>query len=67
MPLKDGDWFTEVCDEAGSAFSLRVTEKLYTERSSYQTIEVYATSHFGNLLVRISFITQDLCGRFDRV
>ncbi len=56
MRVKDGDWFTEVCDEAGSAFSLRVTKKLYNERSRYQTIEVYETSHFGNLLVLDGFV-----------
>jgi spermidine synthase len=56
MRVEDGTWFTEVCDEAGSAFSLRVTKKLYTERSRYQTIEVYETSHFGNLLVLDGFV-----------
>lgn len=56
MRVKDGDWFTEVCAEAGSAFSLRVTKKLHTERSRYQTIDVYETSRFGNLLVLDGFI-----------
>lgn len=56
MPLNDRDWFTEVCDEAGSAFSLHVANKLYTERSRYQTIDVYQTSHFGNLLVLDGFV-----------
>lgn len=56
MLIKDGDWFTEVCDEAGSAFSLRISKKLYSERSRYQTIEVYETSHFGNLLVLDGFV-----------
>ncbi len=56
MRVKDGDWFTEVCDEAGSAFSLRVIKKLHTERSRYQTIEVYETSNFGNLLVLDGFM-----------
>ncbi len=56
MSLNDGNWFTEVCDEAGTAFSLRVTRQLHTERSRYQTIEVYETSHFGNLLVLDGFV-----------
>ncbi len=56
MPLTDHDWFTEVCDEAGSAFSLRITKKLYTERTRYQTIEVFETSHFGNLLTLDGFV-----------
>jgi spermidine synthase len=52
MPkLDDKQWFTEVADVAGSAFSLRVRRKLHEERSAYQTIEVYETEHFGNLMV----------------
>lgn len=45
------DWFTEASREGGSAFSLRVREKLHDEQSRYQRIEVYATETFGNLLV----------------
>ena len=52
----DGDWFTEPCEEAGSAFSLRVRRKLHQERSAYQTIEVYETTDFGNLMVIDGFI-----------
>lgn len=49
--LDDKHWFTEVADAAGSAFSLRCRRKLHEERSEYQTIEVYETEHFGNLMV----------------
>ncbi len=49
-------WFTEICDEAGTQFSLRINKKLYTERTPYQTIEVYETTHFGNLLVLDGFV-----------
>ncbi|KAA6186592.1 polyamine aminopropyltransferase [Thiohalocapsa marina] len=49
--LDDKEWFTEVVDAAGSAFSLRVRRKLHEERSPYQTIAVYETEHFGNLMV----------------
>ncbi len=51
-----GNWFTEYCEESGSAFSLRTARKLHDARSSYQRIEVYATTHFGNLLVLDGFI-----------
>jgi spermidine synthase len=52
MPnLDDKHWFTEVEDGAGSAFSLRIRRKLHEERSDYQTIEVYETEQFGNLMV----------------
>jgi spermidine synthase len=49
--LDEKDWFTEVVDTAGSAFSLRIRRKLHEERSPYQSIAVYETEHFGNLLV----------------
>jgi spermidine synthase len=47
----DNTWFTEIASEAGTAFSLRVAEKLATVRSNYQNIEIYATTNFGNLMV----------------
>jgi spermidine synthase len=45
------NWFTEASREGGSAFSLRVREKLHVEQTDYQRIEVYATEAFGNLMV----------------
>lgn len=45
------DWFTEVCPPAGSAFSLKVRQKLHQEQTPFQRIEVYATEGFGNLMV----------------
>ncbi len=52
----DDHWFTEPCDESGSAFSLRVRRKLHEEQSPFQKIEVYETTHFGNLMVIDGFI-----------
>jgi spermidine synthase len=49
--LDEKHWFTEVAEVAGSAFSLRYKRKLHAEESDYQTIEVYETEHFGNLMV----------------
>jgi spermidine synthase len=49
--LDDKHWFTEAQDDAGSAFSLRYRRKLHEERSDFQTIEVYETEGFGNLMV----------------
>jgi spermidine synthase len=45
------DWFTEVDAGGGSAFSLKVSEKLHEERTPYQTIEVFQTETFGRLMV----------------
>ncbi len=52
----DEKWFTEKCDDSGSSFSLKVTQKLHEEQSAYQHIEVYATEHFGHLLVLDGYI-----------
>ncbi|MFC7368900.1 MULTISPECIES: polyamine aminopropyltransferase [Vreelandella] len=49
--LRDDQWFTEVFDSHGSAFSLKVTEKLLDVQSPYQHLEVYNTETFGNLMV----------------
>jgi len=45
-----GNWFTEVCEEGGSAFSLKVRQKLHEEQTAFQKIEVYETETFGNLM-----------------
>tara|TARA_B100000700_G_scaffold67816_1_gene75028 strand:+ start:14090 stop:14956 length:867 start_codon:yes stop_codon:yes gene_type:complete len=47
----DTSWFTEVFDSHGSAFSLKVREKLWEVTSAYQHLEVYATETYGNLMV----------------
>ncbi len=54
--FEPNEWFTEVVDDEGSAFSLKVTEKLHEEQTPYQLIEVYATAGFGNLMVIDGFV-----------
>lgn len=44
-------WFTEICEEGGSAFSFRIERKLHEEQSPFQKIEVYETTHYGKLMV----------------
>ncbi len=46
----DDQWFSEAFESEGVAFSLRVRRKLLDERTRYQHIEVFETSHWGNLL-----------------
>lgn len=46
-----GRWFTEPCDEAGTALSFRVEAKLHEEHTPYQHIAIYQTTHFGRLMV----------------
>ncbi len=52
----DSHWFTELCEEGGSAFSLKILRKLHEEQTDYQRIEIYETEQFGNLMVIDGFI-----------
>ena len=58
MPVKNThtSWFSEYCPESGSTFSLETTAKLHQEQSPYQTIEIFESRCFGNLLVIDGFI-----------
>lgn len=56
MALDSDRWFTEICKEAGSAQSWQITEHLAHEVTDYQTIDVYRTSHWGNLMVIDGFV-----------
>lgn len=47
----DSNWFTEIAEDVGTAFSLRTLEKLHEETSDYQHIEIYQTETFGRLMV----------------
>ncbi len=51
MSLNSENWFTEVIDKSGLAFSLRIKARLHEERSAFQHIEVYDTETFGHLMV----------------
>ena len=46
----DSGWFTEQCHEGGSAFSLKLQEKLHEEQTPYQLIEIFETEFFGTLM-----------------
>jgi len=48
--LNEG-WFTEVFQDEGTAFSLKVKSKLHEEQSTFQKLEIYETETFGNLMV----------------
>ncbi len=56
MSLDSEQWFTEICEEGGSAFSLRIEERVHVERSEYQQIEIYRTGKFGYLMVIDGFV-----------
>lgn len=51
-----GNWFSEVCDAHGTAFSLRITERLAEVQTPYQHIEIFDTTDFGKLMVIDGFV-----------
>ncbi len=56
MPDTESRWFTELCEEGGSALSLQIREKLHEEKTEFQHIQIYSTTHFGNLMVIDGFV-----------
>ncbi len=52
----DGPWFTEICQDQHAAFSMAITEKLHSETTPFQTIDIYATKSFGHLMVIDGYI-----------
>jgi spermidine synthase len=47
----DDSWFSEPLEDEGTAFSLKIAQKLHEEQSPFQRIEVYQTTRWGRLLV----------------
>lgn len=47
----DDNWFSEPDPAAGTAFSLKLGEKLHEEQTPFQKIEIYQTETFGKLMV----------------
>lgn len=52
----NNDWFTEIDERGGSAFSLRLRAKLHEEQTRYQHIEIYQTERYGRLMVIDGYI-----------
>ena len=46
----DNSWFTEPVDQTGTAFSLKLGERVHAEQTLYQKIEIYRTETFGYLM-----------------
>lgn len=56
MLPNDVKWFTEFHKEAGSAWSLVVETRLAHAVTDYQTIDIYKTRDWGNLMVIDGFV-----------
>ncbi|MGD9888147.1 MAG: polyamine aminopropyltransferase [Halothiobacillaceae bacterium] len=48
---ENNPWISETIPHMGAAFSLKTTQKLDEIQSPFQKIAVYATEHWGNLMV----------------
>ena len=46
----DQGWFLEKAEEAGFATGLKIRNKLHEEKTPYQTLAVYETEHWGNMM-----------------
>lgn len=55
MALND-NWFTEICEECGTAFAFKLKGKLHEEQTPFQRIEIFETETFGNLMVIDGFV-----------
>jgi spermidine synthase len=49
--MNPSEWFSEHVEAAGTAFSLKIKQKLHEEQSEFQFLEIYETETFGNLMV----------------
>ncbi len=49
--IDPNEWFTEVHGSAGSAFSVKIRSKRAEVQTAFQTIVIYETETFGNLMV----------------
>ncbi len=54
--LSNTEWFTEICQECGSAFSFKIRQKLREVQTEFQKIEIFETEKWGNLMAIDGFI-----------
>lgn len=56
MAQQQENWFSERCEEAGSEQGWAIEAHLAHEQSAFQTIDVYRTRHWGNLMAIDGFV-----------
>lgn len=52
----DKQWFSEICKDKGTAFSLQIKTRLHAEQTPHQHIEIIETTGFGTLMVIDGFV-----------
>ncbi len=51
MSSTENSWYTEAHAPTGSSIGFRIKQRLHAEKTPYQTIEIYETTDWGNLMV----------------
>ena len=51
MHKLDDNWYSEAHDAANSAISFKIKRLLHSEKTPFQTIDIYETTDWGNLMV----------------
>ena len=49
--MSQPSWFTEAHQASGSSIGYRLEKPLHAEKTPFQTIEIYQTTDWGNLMV----------------
>ena len=49
--INENEWFIEEDEVGGSIFGVKLRERLHSEQTEYQQIDIYATEKFGNIMV----------------
>ncbi|HET6631431.1 MAG TPA: polyamine aminopropyltransferase [Rhodanobacteraceae bacterium] len=49
--MTQADWFTEAHQASGSSIGFRVERRLHSETTPFQTIDIYASTDWGNVMV----------------
>lgn len=49
--MNKSQWFTEQVSSTGTAFSLKINQKIHEEHSAFQHLAIYDTQTFGKLMV----------------
>ena len=51
MSDQEHSWFTEQHDYSGSSIGFRVKQRLHAEQTPFQSIEIYESTDWGNVMV----------------
>ena len=56
MAINPEQWFFEECVEEGSAFGLKIKQRVHDEQTPFQRVEIFETEIWGNLMVNDGYV-----------